>query len=286
MRTWLRRLCFGLAVGLSMVVRADEEQMRTVIYPVVFGDPAALEVISTTIVGDDGHVFLDPAGRRLIVVTTDSKHAQLNQILGAADRVVGNVRIDVRFRNVGSQRDSGASLSGQGSVVTGPGGTRGRISLQPQVHQVLTESSSTVVQTLMVASGREASLRVGEQVPFIQWISEFGWNGGFTESLIQWQDVGSFLVVQPVIMGDQSTINIRLTPELRGLVDGNPYRTTFTALSTEVMVRDGETMSIGGAVNNREFYSRFLVGVNRSGVQESLDIELTPRIIQPSPVSR
>jgi len=269
-----------------MAVHADEEQMKTVIYPVVYGDATALEEISKSIVGDDGHVVLDRSGNRLIIVTIESKHTQLNEVLGVADKVVGNVRIDVHFRSVGVERASGASVSGKGAVVIGPGGTSGKISIQPQVHNMLTESSANTIQTLMVASGREASLRVGEQVPYIEWISEFGWNGGYTTSYIQWQDVGSFLIVRPVIMGDGSTINITLTPELRGMVDGNPYRTTFTALKTEVMIRDGETMSIGGAVNNREFYSRFLVGVDRSGVQESLDIELTPRIMKPGSGAR
>jgi len=267
------------------IVLAEEqgEPMKTIVYPIVFGDPAALEVISKAIVEDEGHVVLDGKGKRLIVVTTPSRHARLNEVIGQSDIITDNVRIDVQFKSAGRQKDSGFSVKGNGGVVIGPDGTSGTITIQPEVHNTTIESSENAIQSLLVASGREASLRVGESVPYIEWISEYGWQGGYTETQIQWQEVGSFLIVQPVIMGDGSTINIRLTPELRGLVDGNPYRTKFTALTTEVMIRDGETMSIGGAVDDREFYSKFLVGKDRSGLSQSLDITLSPRIVRAGP---
>jgi len=283
MRTQFAALAFGFLLAAPAFSQTNTEQMKTVIYPVIFGDPVALEEISRAIVGDDGHVVLDRNGKRLIIVTIESKHAQLNEMMGQADAAVGNVRIDVRFRNAGRQKDSGFSVNGSGGVVVTPNGTSGTISLQPEVHNVLTETSGDTIQTLLVASGREGSLRVGESVPYIDWISQYSWHGGYTEKQLQWQEVGSFLVVQPVILGDGSTINIKLTPELRGLVDGNPYRTTFTALTTEVMVRNGETMSIGGNVNNHEFYSKFLIGVDRTGIQQSLEIDLTPRIMHAAP---
>jgi len=278
---------FLLLLILPVVPQAfsedNGEQMKTVVYPLLFGDPAAMESISKSIVDDEGHVVLDSKGKRLIIVTTPSRHARLNEVLGQADLKTDNVRIDVQFRSAGRQKDSGFSISGGGGVVIGPNGTSGTITINPEIHNTTTDSSGNTMQSLLVASGREATLRVGESVPYIEWISDFGWQGGYTETQIQWQEVGSFLIVQPVILGDGTTINIRLTPELRGLVDGNPHRTKFAALTTEVMIRDGESMSIGGTMDDREFYSKFLVGTDRSGVSQSLDIILTPRIMKAGP---
>jgi len=270
---------------LAPFVFADDngEPMKTIVYPVLFGDPTALEIISKAIVEDEGHVVLDASGKRLIIATTPSRHAKLNEVIGQYDISTDNVRIDVQFKRAARQKDSGFSVKGGGGVVIGPNGTSGTITIQPEVHHTTVESSGNTVQSLLVASGREASLRVGESVPYLDWITNYGWNGGFTETQIQWQEVGSFLIVQPVILSDGSTINIKLTPELRGLVGGNPYRATFSALTTEVMIRDGETMSIGGTMNDQEFYSKFLVGIDRSGLTESLDILLSPRIMRAGP---
>ena len=253
--------------------------MKTVVYPIVFGDPEALEAISRSIVGEEGHVVLDNKGNRLIVVTTPSRHTQLNEILGQADAQTGNVQITVTFRNRSVERDRALGVQGGGHVAIGPGGTTGKITIQPEIRDTLTETSGDTKQLLLVASGRDGALRVGESVPYIEWISEYSWRGGYSESRIQWQDAGSFLVVTPTILSDGLTIHIRLTPEIRGLVDGNPLRVKYAALSTELTVSNGQTVQIGGSNQHQEFYSRFLIGMNRSGVTSSLDIELTPVIV-------
>ena len=85
--------------------------------------------------------------------------------------------------------------------------------------------------------------------------------------------------MEPLVIGDGPTIRVRLTPELRGLVNGNPYRTKFTTVATEVVVSDGVPFGLGGLKENKDFYSRFLVGVDRSGNRQTLDIELTAHIV-------
>jgi hypothetical protein len=50
-------------------------------------------------------------------------------------------------------------------------------------------------------------------------------------------------------------------------------------VATEVVVNDGVPFSIGGLQDNKDFYSRFLMGVSQSGAHQSLDIELTANIV-------
>lgn len=254
--------------------------MKTTLYPIVFGDPSAMEAIASAIVGDEGHVVLDAKGSRLIVVTTPERHAQLNEVMGQADTTRGNVRIEVRFIEQRTERDQAAALHGEGHVVFGPGGVGGSIQLHPELRNTVTEQSDNAQQMLLVASGHEGVLRVGESVPYLAWIMDYGWQRGLMQEQVQWQEVGSFLVVKPTILADGETIHLRLTPELRGRASGgHPLATRFAALSTEVVVRNGETFQLGGQSADRAFYSRFLVGMNRSGVQSTLDIECTPSIM-------
>lgn len=265
------------------VQTVQAERLTTVVYPLVAAEPAAMESFAKAVVGDEGHVVLDGQGRRLIVVTTADRHARLNEVLGVAAAHRGNVRIDVRFKETGATRESGAALRGGGDVVIGPNGVDGSIVLQPEIRHTVTQSDERTVQSLLTASGREAVLRVGEEVPYAEWIMEYGWQGGYVASKVRWQEVGSFLVVRPTIMGDGDVIHVELIPELRGLVDGQPHRTRFSELATSVWVSDGETVSLGGAVSDQTFYSRFLVGARQTGEERALDIELTPRIMPMRP---
>jgi hypothetical protein len=101
---------------------------------------------------------------------------------------------------------------------------------------------------------------------------------GFIQSQVAWRDVGSFLAVEPTVIGDGPLIRVRVTPELVGTVNGSPYETKFSSVATEVTVSDGETITIGSDAKNTEFYSRFLIGVSRSGSSRRLNITMTPHI--------
>ena len=271
---------------MGSVLPALAGEMTTVVYPIVFGDIDALEAFADVVVGEDGHVVQDRAGRRLIVVTTVAKHAALDQVFGTADAQVGNVRIQVQFRETGRDEERVVALRPEGEVIFGPGGPRGDFGLRAEWVETRTDTRADTRQTLLAASGREATLRVGERVPYIDWITEYGWHGGYTETRVQWQDVGAFLAIQPTILADGHTVHVRLTPELRGQVDGQPQRVRFAEMATEVLVGNGQTLSIGGLTQDSEFYSRFLIGIDRSGTTRSLDIELTPFIEPVTPVRR
>jgi hypothetical protein len=50
-------------------------------------------------------------------------------------------------------------------------------------------------------------------------------------------------------------------------------------LSTEVVVREGEEIDLGGLqMSNQEFKERFLLGVGRSGRTERIQIKLKARV--------
>ena len=270
----------GLLVLLAAVSAPAAEQTVFRTYPLGFMDPATIEPILVKLAGSEGSVVMDEPNRRALVVATEAAHEQIAQVLKEVDTMPRNVRIDVRFEGGTSSRESSASVDVSGGVIREEGFNRTIFKVQPQVQQKSLTATKNVQQTLVVASGREGLLHVGENVPYVEWITGYGRRGGYIESEIAWQSVGSFLAVRPVIIGDGPMIRITLTPELRGLVDGNPYHVQFSGVSTEVVVRDGQTFQLGGLAHDAEFYSRFLTGGGSGARSGLLQIYLTPRIME------
>jgi type II secretory pathway component GspD/PulD (secretin) len=122
-------------------------------------------------------------------------------------------------------------------------------------------------------------LEVGQSVPHLAWLETYALQHGYLAARVDWRHVGARLVVEPEIVGGGPAIRLRLTPELSGLVDGQPMRTRFSRVSTEVTVNSGDSFRIGGLDQDAAFYERFLVGASRSGRQESLEVVLTPTIV-------
>lgn len=267
-------------MALVVAVRAAEPAPhRFEAYSVAFTDPAAAEEMVRAIVGEDGSVAVDAKGQRLLVLTTEERHRRIADVIRQVNVPPRNVQIEVRFDGAGASAQSEASVSADGHVVVEDGVTHSRVKIKPKLMNETTTSSRQAVQTLTVASGREGVLRVGEEVPYLEWMLDYGIARGWIAQRVQWQQVGSSLLVQPTIVGEGPAIRVRITPQLSGLVQGRPMQTRFAELATEVYVQDGQTFQIGGLNEHADFYSRFLVGRSRSGAQESLTISLTPRIV-------
>jgi type II secretory pathway component GspD/PulD (secretin) len=274
----IRTLCIIVAV-VSVAWGAEVAPNRFEAYSTAFTDPSAAEQMIRSIVGEDGNVAVDARGQRLLVMTTDERHAQIAAMMKKLNVPPKNVRIDVHFAGGGASHEAEASVSGDGQVVYEDGVTHGTIRIKPRILNETTTTSSDVLQTLMVASGREGALRVGEEVPYVEWIMDYGYSHGILAQRVNWQRVGASLLVEPTVVGDGPTIRVRITPQLSGLVDGRPMQTRFASVATEVYVTDGQTFPIGGLDQHRDFYSRFLVGRSRSGSAETLTISLTPHIV-------
>ncbi len=272
-----------LAVALLAMTAwaaAQEEPNTFEAYPVTLADPAAQLQIVQRLLGTNGTATLDGAGARLLVVTTPERHRQIAAVFRESVAPPVNVRLDVRSKGARREDETAAGVGLDGGMRREEGLTHTTVRVRPQVRSTSVQGSSDVLQTLVVASGREASLEVSEQVPCLEWLVDYGLRGGVFAQRINWQRVGSFLVVQPTVVDEGPMIRVRLTPELSGWADGSPYRTRFTALSTEVVVQDGQTFQVGGFGRNEDFYSRFLIGAAGADRTESVEISLTPHIIR------
>jgi hypothetical protein len=137
-----------------------------------------------------------------------------------------------------------------------------------------TQDRSQTRQELLVLSGSQASIQVAEQVPYADWFRSWGEPYGLWTPAVQWRDVGASLVVEPVALGD-GRLRIRLTPAFSYFLDRERQVTEIQQLATEVVVREGETIEVGGVpMADRQFLDRFLLGFDRSGTAQRVRITL------------
>lgn len=277
----MKTLLLGVVLAAGIAYAAETGRVFKV-HSLGFTDgPTALEM-AKSVVSPGGNVALDPANNRLLVFATPAEHEQLGALADQLSAPPPVVRIEVRHVGSGRETESTTAIETDGGVVIGEGGVSGSVRIRPILTRRTTETQDNTAQILTVSSGRSAMLRVGEDVPYVEWLMSRAYGWGITQAGIAWQKVGAYLSVEPTVIGTgpQALIRVRLTPELSGLVDGNPYRVRYSQVATEVVVAPGQTLQIGGLNQDREFYSRFLIGQSRTGVRRSMTIELTPTLVR------
>ena len=272
-------LCGSVLSMRAEPVVTEDPSYKLEIYRLKFSDSESVLSMLKDIYIHDANVRMAGTGSKLFIRASSAQHAEISAVVNELDIKRKNVRIDVQF--VGSGRDSsdGVAIKTSGGVIYNKDGVSGNITLKPSIHSRSTTTSSSTTQILMAMSGTRASLRIGEKIPYLTWIMDYGFRYGLIAANVEWQDVGSFLSIEPTIIGDGPMIRVRLVPELSGLVDGHRHQIRFVQAATEVTVRDGQSVQIGGANQSSEFLSRFLVGIDRQGSSSALSIGLTPRIM-------
>lgn len=266
-----------LSVLLIASALAAEPELK--IYPVNYTDPAEAAEIIRLMSSNTNGLTIRVSDRKLVVRGTAEQHAETAMFLRELDKPPKNVQINVEFATSGRTSSRETGIRPDGPIIIRDSGVHG--SLRGRFSSRSTTSRENVTQMLVAMDGRSATLRVGERVPHLAWLTQYGYRHGYIREVqIEWRDVGSFLAVVPEVIGDGPMVRIRLVPELSGrLEDGSEQVIQFTELATEVVARDGQTVSIGGFSKDEEFSSKFLVGRSGDGETSITDITLTPRIL-------
>ncbi len=249
------------------------------VYKVRFADVNEVASVIPMMMPSTNGLVVQTVGKTLVVRGTPEQHEIVRQMLRDLDAPPKNIQVNVEFGTSGGSYDREIGIRPRGPIVIRNGDIHG--SLQESLIDQSTTMRENTTQMLVAADGRSASIRVGERVPYVTWLTEYGHRHGYVRNVgIEWRDVGSFLVMEPTIVAP-GLIRVRLTPELSGrLENGDRQSIQFTHLATEVTVRDGQTISIGGFSKDEDFSSKFLIGRGSSGESSVTDITLTPRILK------
>lgn len=149
---------------------------------------------------------------------------------------------------------------------------------------------------VLAQNNQEARIMVGSERPFIQVSRSLPTDGGVRDQVVQYRDVGTSLTIIPTI-NDDGYVNLQVIQEVSTATAeeqfGAPIISTREA-STQLFVRDGQTVVIGGLMERQEVKIRsgipilrdipilgWLFGTTtRSLVESELFIFLTPHIIK------
>lgn len=219
--------------------------------------------------------------RKLIVVTDDATAEYISQVVSNLDRPAPQVLIKVVFLEVTHRKGSDIGVEGQfqrnisgttiarvGQAFNGmPGITSGDglYSIAGSDYDVtlraIAEAGKLEVlsrPSILARNNQQAIINVGQQVPLITSVryDTFGnqING------ITYQDVGIILRVTPFITSDE-LVEMIVSPEISNLSDSTVSVATGTntvgasiinrrSADTVVVTRDGETVIIGGLIQN------------------------------------
>jgi type II secretory pathway component GspD/PulD (secretin) len=109
---------------------------------------------------------------------------------------------------------------------------------------------------IMVVNNQEAKIHIGDTVPYVTSTTTGTGDTATTTEAVNWINVGIQLVVTPTI-NDNGLVSIKIKPEISSKIDDYitpkgakiPIVNT-TLVETAVMVKDGNTVIIGGLVKN------------------------------------
>jgi type II secretory pathway component GspD/PulD (secretin) len=270
-------LAAPLLAGALALTTAGPVQSEVRTYPVGLTDLDVAARVVQPLLSPGGVVVQDRRNNRLIVSDRPEAHARVAAALRGLDQTARNVRIVVTHEaeRLDNRTAAEASAGAQaGGVYGGVGRQPPRRGVDVRAEASRTRTTSQTREELLVLSGSKASIQVAEQIPYADWFWSWGAPLGLWSSSVQWRDVGTSLVVEPMALGD-GRLRIRLTPAFSYFLDRDRQVTEIQQLATEVVVREGETIEVGGVpMADRQFLERFLVGFDRSGTTQRMRITL------------
>jgi type II secretory pathway component GspD/PulD (secretin) len=180
----------------------------------------------------------------------------------------GNLAFRARGDNVGVR--GGAPLARRNGLGVAVAGKDFRARLQAEHRR--RRSSTRQQMFITVVSGMEGQIAVGQDT-FVQRLGY--WTPRGFHVLLERAFVGRALVVRPTILPD-GLVRVEVWPRFttrsrRGAID-------VTELKTTAVVRDGQSMVIGGLNTARDDVGTALFGVERDRRSSSMTMILTPQI--------
>lgn len=223
-------------------------------------------------------VVSSPANNSLVLRTAPSNFALLRETIDSLDRRPAQVLMEVTVAEVvlgqgteyginwaaatGTARNNRGGQFGQPLVpdsldpvsdFIGRVTRLGSVDVRAVLRAIGSQSTVNVLSTpeVLAVNNREARILVGSKVPFIA-STRLG-NDVAIDRAVQYQDVGTQLTLIPTI-NDDGYVSVQLLQEVSSLANQTvaaalnaPVITTREA-STRAIVRDGQTVVIGGLI--------------------------------------
>jgi len=224
---------------------------------------------------------------RLIVRAAPQTFAQIERLLADIDTPRRNLRISVRHVGESGPVPSGPGFSGIGQR----GNTRiivtngDHVSNAPTVGQsgpnngtqdsserYIATKRDAATQTLTVLDGGHAFLRFGETITQVQPFLALAGSRLGAVAGIQYYDVTTGFEVEPRLLGER--IQLAVTPRLAFRSDQGAQTVNFQELRTQVLVKPGEWVDLGGAVESTSAVNRQILSTGNDGSRFLIRVDL------------
>jgi hypothetical protein len=170
------------------------------------------------------------------------------------------VRVDVHFQHTGLERGEGVHGRG-GVIITERGSARPRGHLGAGSTDTRRRQATGIFT--LVQDGAESTLTVSTQVPYPQvaFYRDYATGAGYLVRGVVWKDVGTSLKVRATVLPGNE-IRVRLTPSISWLSADASGAIEFTEAATEVVVRSGQPVVIGGSNTQTHGVTREILGLS------------------------
>ncbi|MEX0804249.1 MAG: hypothetical protein WD688_13170 [Candidatus Binatia bacterium] len=183
-------------------------------------------------------------------------------VLGAVPLVHSQVRRNIKVVVEAQQSavSNQETLQGSGSVIIRRGGAypSGRITAGDRQTTV---QRSAGIFTLVQDGGGESILSVATKVPYSQlaYYHDYATGAGYIDRRIVFTDVGTSLRVSAGALPD-GQIRVKLTPRISYFSAERSGAIDFTEATTELIVPDGQPVSLGGSTTQMHQMTRQILG--------------------------
>ena len=314
----------------------DETGLSSYIVPLKF---ANADEVKAALKGLTDQIEVDRSGNRLIVVTSPRIISEIEEIVAEMDRPARQVMLEARIVEVSTNdvKKLGVDwdqLNRQGSVftentnatittVTNGSQTTTPVVLNtpgtddiarlhnffrtpmqfPAFLDLLIQNGAARVLAspkLATLNGHEATMLVGERIPFVVSQTVFAGNAAAPTTTIQKEEVGIKLAITPLINAD-GWITTTIKPEVSSVLSFNattglPTIATRQA-ETTIRLRDSTSVIIGGLLNEQKntdetrvpllgdipLLGKLFTHTSITSNRTDLVIEVTPHIVPDQP---
>ena len=246
-----------LALALVLFTNAAQAERTVHVYRPQSRDAAELMAPAQAALGDAGSAALDPGTNALVLIGEPKAVAAALALLAELDRPSPTVVVHYESQRADELEARGVAIAwsvGTGSVRVGnvhaPPGVD-LLALRP--FDVRTKGSSRLAGVLRVQDGQSGRIETGTVVPVVHEVSPW-------ESHVGTLSATSGFEATPRVQGD-GRVRVALEPFEGSLGRGGAIRTSGAA--TELVVKPGETVAIGGLTQPSERTTRGLGGAAR-----------------------
>lgn len=176
-----------------------------------------------------------------------------------------------------SESSNSGGIGGSGSVII----RRGTVS--PSGRVIANERQTTVQRNTgvftLVLDGGESILTMATRVPHSQvnYYYNYALGIGAIERRIVFNDVGTSLKVHAATLPN-GEIKLRLTPRISYFSSERPGAIDFTEAATEIIVPNGQVVSLGGVTSTMHEMTRQILGYQNRSSSDSSHLQVSATI--------